>query len=81
MTHNGSGVRHAWRISNVDKEKWYTLFARTAQEKEEWMNAFQRERRKVSDDEKKGGQQFPNRSSVHVTLEHTQFDKLFLGLT
>lgn len=42
----------------MDKDKWYVLFARTGQEKEEWMEAFRRERSRVIDDEKKGASSF-----------------------
>lgn len=65
MTHNGSGVKYAWRINNVNKDKWYTLFAKSAQVKEEWMDAFKRERQRVDEDRQKG----MNYSMCVTTLE------------
>ena len=54
VSHNASGVRNAWKMRNVDKDKWYVLYARSAEEKEAWMSAFQQERLRVVEDEKKG---------------------------
>lgn len=55
VTHGGSGVKNAWKINNCDKDdKWYVLFAKTTQMKEDWMKAFKRERQQVEDDKING---------------------------
>lgn len=41
-------------MRNVDKEKWYVLYTKTAEEKAAWMSAFQKERVRVTEDEKTG---------------------------
>ena len=41
-------------MSNRDKDKWYVLYARSAAQKKEWMEALQKEREKVKKDEEKG---------------------------
>ena len=54
-SHGGSGVKNAWRINNFDKDdKWYILLAKNAKIKEEWMEAFKKERRQVEDDKING---------------------------
>ena len=54
VSHNVSGVRNAWKMRNVDKEKWYVLYTKSAEEKAAWMSAFQKERARVAEDEKTG---------------------------
>lgn len=42
-------------MNNKAKDnKWYIIYAKSSQVKEEWMNAFQRERKYVEEDEQKG---------------------------
>ena len=42
-------------MNNKAKDnKWYVIFAKSPQVKEEWMNAFQKERERVKEDEEKG---------------------------
>ena len=42
-------------MNNKAKDnKWYIIFAKSPQVKEEWMKAFQRERERVQEDEEKG---------------------------
>ena len=54
VLHNGSAVKNAWRINNHAKEKAYIIFAKTAEVKEVWMTAFERERKRVKEDQEKG---------------------------
>lgn len=54
VSHGGSSLKNAWKVSNVDKDKWYILFAKTPGAKQEWMDAFRRERQRVEDDETSG---------------------------
>lgn len=50
-----NGIKNGWKINNADKDdKWYILFAKTAQMKQEWMKAFVKEREQVKDDEING---------------------------
>ena len=52
--HSGSVVKNAWRMNNKAKDnKWYIIFARSPEEKRDWMNAFRRERELIKDDEEK----------------------------
>lgn len=42
-------------MNNKAKDnKWYIIYAKSQQVKEEWMKAFQRERERVKEDEEKG---------------------------
>lgn len=42
-------------MNNKAKDnKWYIIFAKSPQVKEEWMKAFQRERERVQEDREKG---------------------------
>ena len=41
-------------MSNRDKDKWYVLYARSAAQKKEWIDAFQKERKRVKEDAEKG---------------------------
>ena len=55
MSHNTSAVKNAWKMNNADKDdKWYVLFAKSSVAKEQWMNAFSRERKRVEEDKEKG---------------------------
>ena len=47
-------MKNAWRMNNIHKDKWYIIYAKTPEIKKEWMDAFQRERRRVQDDSDKG---------------------------
>ena len=54
-SHNGSSVKHAWKINNADKDdKLYILFAKSSQSKQEWMEAFSREREIVERNAERG---------------------------
>ncbi len=52
--HGNTPVKNGWRMNNKIKDKWYIIYARNPQVKEQWMNAFQRERERVREDEEKG---------------------------
>lgn len=55
VLHGNTPVRNCWRMNNKAKDnKWYIIYAKSSQVKEEWMNAFQRERKYVEEDEQKG---------------------------
>ena len=54
--HGGNPVKNAWRMNNATKDKWYIIFAKTPETKNEWMKAFEIERKRVTDDKEKGGQ-------------------------
>lgn len=54
VKHGRAGVKNALQISNPGKNKWYTLVAKTAQEKEQWVFAFRREREKVEENRRLG---------------------------
>jgi len=52
--HGSSTVKHAWRMNNKAKDnKWYIIFARSSEEKHDWMEAFKKERVIVKDDEER----------------------------
>ena len=51
--HGNTPVKNGWRMNNIVKDKWYIIYAKSVQEKEEWMAAFQRERERVKEDEDK----------------------------
>eukprot|EP00731_Ephydatia_muelleri_P013279 Em0007g589a len=51
---DGTEIKHAWKMSNRDKDKWYVLYARSAAQKKEWIDAFQKERKRVKEDAEKG---------------------------
>ena len=53
--HGGNPVKNAWRMNNDTKDKWYVIFAKSPEEKQQWMEAFKRERERVMEDEEKGG--------------------------
>ncbi|XP_076098753.1 uncharacterized protein LOC143068516 isoform X3 [Mytilus galloprovincialis] len=44
-------VKNAWKIHEVDKDKWYLLYAKTPAEKQRWIKAFQKERERVREDQ------------------------------
>ena len=53
--HGSSPVKNGWRMNNKAKDnKWYIIYAKNPQEKEEWMKAFKSERERVKEDEDKG---------------------------
>ena len=43
---NGLTVVNGWKVHNIAKDKWFVLLARTALEKQEWMDAIRREKEK-----------------------------------
>lgn len=52
VLHGGSVVKNAWRMNNKDKDnKWYIIFAKSPEEKKDWMESFKREREIVKEDE------------------------------
>ncbi|XP_019852562.1 PREDICTED: uncharacterized protein LOC100640581 isoform X2 [Amphimedon queenslandica] len=71
-SHGGNGVKNAWRINNFDKDdKWYVLFAKNAKMKEEWMEAFKKERRQVEDDKINGFIITPKMKRAAIALFNT----------
>ena len=40
-------------MKNKDKDKWYIIFAKSPEEKRDWMDSFKKERELVKDDEEK----------------------------
>lgn len=54
MIFGGAEVKYAWKMSNRDKDKWYVLYVKSAAQKKEWMEAFQKERKRVKEDSEKG---------------------------
>lgn len=53
-THNGMSVRNAWKMDNKAKGKDYIIFAKSAEVKSKWMDAFQREKDRVAQDKATG---------------------------
>ena len=51
VVHNGHEIRNAWKVDNVVKNKWYILYAKSPEVKQEWVAAFERERRRVKEDQ------------------------------
>ena len=49
-----SPINNAFKINNVEKDKWYVLYAASKREKDLWIDAFLRERRKVQEDREAG---------------------------
>lgn len=41
-------------MNNQAKDKWYIIYAKSPEIKQQWMEAFKREREKVKEDEEKG---------------------------
>ena len=52
--HGNSPIKYAWRMKNKSKDKWYIIYAKTLETKQEWMDAFRRERTRVLEDHDKG---------------------------
>ena len=52
--HGNTPVKNAWRMKNKSKDKWYIIYAKTLEIKNEWMAAFHRERTRVLEDHDKG---------------------------
>eukprot|EP00051_Salpingoeca_urceolata_P004764 m.67537 g.67537 ORF g.67537 m.67537 type:complete len:263 (+) comp13834_c1_seq4:1650-2438(+) len=48
VRHGKTPVRNAFRINNSEKNKWYVLYAKTPEEKQEWVGQFMAERNLVS---------------------------------
>ncbi len=46
-------VKNAWRMKNNDKDKWYIIFAKSLEEKKNWMDCFKKEREATKEDEEK----------------------------
>ncbi len=40
-------------MKNNDKDKWYIIFAKSPEEKKNWMDCFKKERESIKDDEEK----------------------------
>ena len=53
-THGGHPVKNAWKMNNIVKKKWYTMYAKTPEIKAEWMAAFEYERQRVKEDQESG---------------------------
>ena len=43
---NGLTVVNGWKVHNLAKDKWFVLLAKSAQEKQEWVDAIRREKEK-----------------------------------
>ena len=54
VLHGNTYVKNAWRMQNKNKDKWYIIYAKTAEVKKEWMEAFEQERTRVQEDVDKG---------------------------
>ena len=55
VTHNGTGIRNAWKMNNADKDdKVYILYTKSSHAKQQWMNAFMNERQTVQEDNERG---------------------------
>lgn len=55
VLHGSTPIKNSWRMNNKAKDnKWYIIYAKSPQVKEEWMKAFQSERERVKEDEEKG---------------------------
>ena len=69
LSHNASAVKNAWKMNNADKDdKWYVLFAKSSAAKEQWMNAFSRERKRVEEDTEKGFKLSPKMKRTAIAL-------------
>ncbi|KAL5004392.1 hypothetical protein ScPMuIL_017848 [Solemya velum] len=44
-------VRNAWKLHEIQKDKWYLLYAKTPAAKQRWLKAFQDERQRVLEDQ------------------------------
>ncbi len=53
VMHGSNAVKNAWKMHNEAKDKWYVIYAKTAELKAKWMDAFRRERERVREDEEK----------------------------
>ena len=54
----GVVVKHAWKVHDVFRNKWYLFQCKISEEKDAWMSAFREERNKVLSSQ---------RTSVHLT--------------
>lgn len=61
-THNGVAVKNAWKMDNQTKGKEYIIFAKSAEIKTKWMDAFHREKERVAQDRSSG--QWNNRNLI-----------------
>ena len=43
---NGLTVVNGWKVHNIAKDKWFVLLAKSAHEKQEWVDAIRREKEK-----------------------------------
>ena len=70
VAHGSTVVKNAWRLNNKTKDKWYIIYAKTPESKQEWMEAFDRERQRVKEDEEKGGYEWEHKCKIlhHVVL-------------
>lgn len=53
-THGKEPITNAFRVFDVEKSRWYMLVADDAEEKQTWIDAFTRERKKVEQNIKNG---------------------------
>ncbi|XP_050416345.2 uncharacterized protein LOC126830100 isoform X3 [Patella vulgata] len=44
-------VRHAWKLHDTGRDKWYLLVAKSDHVKQRWLKAFEDERQRVKDDQ------------------------------
>lgn len=67
VLHGSTPVKNCWRMNNKAKDnKWYIIYAKSPQVKEEWMTAFQTERERVSEDTEKGECNITSFAGGHV---------------
>ncbi|XP_046325681.2 uncharacterized protein LOC124110386 isoform X3 [Haliotis rufescens] len=62
-------VKHAWKIHDTMRDKWYLLVAKSDQVKQRWLKAFEDERKRVKDDQE-------NNFNIPVHLKQTAIHNL-----
>ncbi|XP_067668908.1 uncharacterized protein [Haliotis asinina] len=62
-------VKHAWKIHDTLRDKWYLLVAKSDQVKQRWLKAFEDERKRVKDDQE-------NNFNIPVHLKQTAINNL-----
>ena len=45
---SGVTVTHGWKIRNVAKDKWFVMVAKTATDKQHWMEVIRNQRDRIS---------------------------------
>ena len=60
IKHGKTPIANAFKINNDTKSKWYIMYAKSAVEKEEWVNAFLLERETVAKSISDGSARLPS---------------------